>query len=222
MQRGFNSLRGRSWFTESEFDDVPRHSLIPAFNVLIFFTGHWMRRGRSWSFAIRSIAWTRRACPISIGWSRSSSRAAQHRMVQTSRGRMPRSWSDRAAIAARLSRDLTSFIAESLQQDPTTADRDPGPRSTPDRGLIVARSWPDHATIGALFEAKFKPIHPGFEATMPLSANRSHDALIPPPRTRQLPIIFGPILPLKSHVFLLCSLTFDWLVKKLSKFRERS
>ena len=38
MQRGFNSafLRGRSRFVESEFDDVAT-SLIPAFNILIYF-----------------------------------------------------------------------------------------------------------------------------------------------------------------------------------------
>ena len=51
-----------------------------------------------------------------------------------------RSSRDRAAIAARSNRDLTSFIAETLQSDPTAADRDPGPRSTPVRCLIVARS----------------------------------------------------------------------------------
>ena len=45
-----------------------------------------------------------------------------------------RSSHDRAAIAARSNRDLTSFIAESFQPDPTAADRDPGPRSWPDRG----------------------------------------------------------------------------------------
>ena len=43
-----------------------------------------------------------------------------------------------------------------------------------------------------------------------------------PTRTRQLPTIFGPILPLKSHVFLLCSSNFDRLVKKLSEFPGRS
>ena len=101
-----------------------------------------------------------------------------------------RSSHDRAAIAARSNHDITSFIAESFQPDPTAADRDPGPRSWPDRGLIVA-----------LFESKFKPIHPRFEATMPLSANRSHHALIPPPRTRQLPMIFGPIPLFKSMYF---------------------
>ena len=42
------------------------------------------------------------------------------------------------------------------------------------------------------------------------------------PRPHQLPTIVGPIFPLKTHVLLLCSLTFDRLVKKLSEFRARS
>ena len=71
-------------------------------------------------------------------------------------------------------------------------------RSNRDRGAIELRSsFPEHlehdrcsivvdhvkivAYFEALFEAKFKPIRPGFEATTPLSANRSHDALIPRP-----------------------------------------
>ena len=54
---------------------------------------------------------------------------------------------DRGPIEPRSSRDLASFIAESLQPDPTATDRDPGPRSMPDRGLIVALSWPDRGPI---------------------------------------------------------------------------
>ena len=194
------------------------------------YTGRWMRRGRSWSFAIRSIAWTRRECPISIGRSWSSSRAAQHRMVQTSRGRTPRSRSDRAAIAARSNRDRGTIEPRShiFHRRITPTGSDSGrprsrttidARSWPDRGLIVARSCLDRA----LFEAKFKAIHPGFQAKMPLSANRSHDALIPPPRTRQLPMIFGPILPLKSHVFpffVLQLLIDSW--RQLYEFQGRS
>ena len=37
----------------------------------------------------------------------------------------PRSSRDPAAIEARSNHDLTSFIAESLQPDPTAVDRDP-------------------------------------------------------------------------------------------------
>ena len=47
---------------------------------------------------------------------------------------------DRVPIGQRLSHDLTSFVAESLQPDQTAADRDPGPRLMPDRGPIVPRS----------------------------------------------------------------------------------
>ena len=64
-----------------------------------------------------------------------------------------RSRRDQSSIVPRLG---PSFVAESFQLEQTAADRDPGPRSTLDRGLIVARSWPDRATIGARFEAKFK------------------------------------------------------------------
>ena len=63
---------------------------------------------------------------------------------------------DRGAIEPRSSRDLTAFVAESFQPDQMAADRDPGQRLMLDRGLIVAQSWPDRATIGPLFEAKFK------------------------------------------------------------------
>ena len=57
---------------------------------------------------------------------------------------------------------------------------------------------------------------------MPRPRNRSHDALKRRPRPLQLATIFGSISSLKSHVLLLCSLTFDRLVKKISKFRGRS
>ena len=60
---------------------------------------------------------------------------------------------DRSSIVPRLG---PPFIAESFQPEQTAADRDQGPRSTLDRGLIVARSWPDRATIERRFEAKFK------------------------------------------------------------------
>ena len=42
------------------------------------------------------------------------------------------------------------------------------------------------------------------------------------PRPHQLPTIVGPISPLKTHVLLLCSSTFDRFVKELSEFRGRS
>ena len=91
-------------------------------------------------------------------------------------------------------------------------------RSWSDRYAIVARSPHDQGYP----IAKSRPIHPGFEATTPLNANRSHDASIPPPWPLQLPMILRPISPLKTHVVLHCSSTFDWFVKKLSEFWGRS
>ena len=83
----------------------------------------------------------------------------------------PRSRRDQAAIvdpsAWNLSHDHRAAVPENLEHDRRSI--------VVDRAKIVAY-------FEALFEAKFKPIQPGFEATMPLSANRSHDALIPLPR----------------------------------------
>ena len=55
-----------------------------------------------------------------------------------------------------------------------------GPRPTSDQdddcGPITVRSWPDRAEIRGLFEAKFKLLPRGFEATKPCKGNRFHDA----------------------------------------------
>ena len=53
----------------------------------------------------------------------------------------PRSRSDRAAIAARSSRNHSIFVGESSLVDRQAIDEGTGPRSWPDRGPIVARSW---------------------------------------------------------------------------------
>ena len=86
------------------------------------------------------------------------------------------------------------------------------------RGLIVTRSPHDWG----YFTAKSGHIQRGFDATKPPNGNRSHDASNPLPQPLQLPMIFGPTSSLKSHVFSLCSSTFDRFVKELSEFRERS
>ena len=56
---------------------------------------------------------------------------------------------DRGPIELRSSRDRTFSAAESILLEPTTIDGAPGSRSTHDRGLIAARSWPDHGAIVA-------------------------------------------------------------------------
>ena len=95
-------------------------------------------------------------------------------------------------------------------------------RSRPDRGAIVAE-------IAAKIVAKVKRNWSWNQADSsriwshdPCPKNRLHDAWKPLPRMLQLATIFVPISPLKTHVVLLCSLTFDRLVKKLSEFRGRS
>ena len=95
-------------------------------------------------------------------------------------------------------------------------------QSTHDQATITPRSGHDRVLIVGLFEAKFKPIHPGFEAITPLNANRSHDAPIPLPRPPLLPLKSGLIFPLKACISLLCCSTFDRFMKELSKFRGRS
>ena len=69
-----------------------------------------------------------------------------------------------STIAVRSNRDRGSFITES------------SPRSS--NGVywrikitIMARSRRDRGPIVVLFEAKFKPIHRGFEAIMPFNGN---------------------------------------------------
>ena len=63
---------------------------------------------------------------------------------------------DRGPIEPRSSRDRTSFITESIHDCQTTFSGESGPRSTPDRGPIVARSWSIVVKIVASFEANLK------------------------------------------------------------------
>ena len=95
--------------------------------------------------------------------------------------------------------------------------------------MIDAQLWSivaDHAKIVAFFEspfeAKFKPNQPGFETTMPLSANCSHDAATDAHDSLHHSQFQAQFLSLKSHVLLHCFGTFDRFVKELSEFRGRS
>ena len=129
-------------------------SLIPAFNILIYFfrTGvlpfaTWKHRERP--IFIKRMGMIRRT--IFIGRSPPSggltSRlgaldreiAVVHLLEAPSDDedktwKNPRSRSDRAAIAARSSRDHTSFIGESSPVDRQAIDEGSGPRSSRDRG----------------------------------------------------------------------------------------
>ena len=99
--------------------------------------------GDAWSLLVRPISIVRTA----VNRAEHDDCADQNRLdlnptAQTNRGRTPRSRSDRTAIAARSSRDRRVDVGESLPVDQTAIDGRPGPRSWPDRGAIVARSWP--------------------------------------------------------------------------------
>ena len=83
-----------------------------------------------------------------------------HRTTENNCGRTPRSRSDQTAIAARSSRDRGFCIVESPLLDRTTINGDPGPRSTPDCGPIVARSWLNRGSL----EEKLRLIHHQIEA----------------------------------------------------------
>ena len=68
-----------------------------------------------------------------------------HRTARKTHGRSPRSWHDRTAIAVRSSRDCDSFMAESPPQSLEgihwRIEITINPRSWPNRGVIVIRSW---------------------------------------------------------------------------------
>ena len=74
-----------------------------------------------------------------------------------------------STIAARSSRDWGDYVVESLPFKRMMIIKASMPRSMPDRGLIVARSWPDRGgkrgPIVVVLEGKLKPSHHGIQAT---------------------------------------------------------
>ena len=87
-----------------------------------------------------------------------------------------------------------------------------------DRGRSRRKAWPGRNGNHGEIKAKSWPIsklrrHPKESLPLPIK---------PPPRSPSIALDFGPISPLKTHVLLLCSSTFDRFVKELSKFRGRS
>ena len=115
---------------------------------------------------------------------------------------------DRAAIAARSSRDRTSLVVESSPIDRQAIDEGSGPRSWPDRGAIVARSWRKSWLFGRQIQAKLTPIRCGIEATIyahgiapSTPSNRLHDRL-------HRPRFSSPISLLKKPCILLLFFNF--------------
>ena len=137
-----------------------------------------------------------------------------------------------STIAARSNRDRGAIEPRSVffQRHHISKRSENDQRLT--RTSIEARSWPDRGPIVGLLEAKIADIlkrnRSKIEAdSKPIRKLRLH-VMKPPPRrmetastTAPSPTISGLILSLKTHV-LLCSSTFDRLVKKLSEFRGRS
>ena len=144
------------------------------------------------------------------------------RTATTNRGRTPRSRPDRAAIAARSSRNHTPFVVESIPRLLSSSFEESGARSTLDRGRswsIARRTWP---ILKLSFEAKFKPFRRGFEATTHAQGSASTTLENRPHERVNCLWSSGQFPSLKACISLLCSSTFDRLVKKLSEFRGRS
>ena len=130
-------------------------------------------------------------------------------------GRTPRSRFDRAAIAARSSRDWGAYMVESPPFEWRAIDERPGPRSWRDRGPIVG-----------LFEAEIKADLDEIEAMIVINGSSPlHDRSWPSIRLHDRvnrPRSSGQFPSLKACISLLCSSTFDRFMKELSEFRGRS
>ena len=123
------------------------------------------------------------------------------------------SWKN-STIATRSSRDQGANVVESPPSYQTATDRDSGSRLTHDRGSIVAKIVVFFRLIRSHNDAHSMPIGkprcrpkeslPRPSKTASMTASMTHE--------------IGQISSLKIHVFLLCSSTFDRLVKKLSEF----
>ena len=124
----------------------------------------------------------------------------EHRTATTSRGRTPPSRPDRAAIAARSSRNHTPFVVESipwlsiniLSRIWSTIDA----RSWSDRG----RSWSTTAIIVVKMKQKSWPIRGKSWSCDVAPRNRSHDPCRPPPWSPPLPTFSGLIPSLKACI----------------------
>ena len=137
-----------------------------------------------------------------------------HRTAQTLHGRTPRSRCNRAAIAHHSSWNLLhdhrmAIVGASV------------PRSTPDRGPIMADRGENRGYSEAKLKLNSPPIRRGIEATIyahGIAPSTPSNCLHDPSIAHD----FGLIFPLKACISLLCCSTFDRFMKKLSEFRGRS
>ena len=106
-----------------------------------------LHRSNGWWWTLPTIT----AYEIARSWP--SPHLKRYRTATKTRGRTPRSRSDRTAIATQSSHNRGNFGVESLPWDRTAVDYSPVPQSTPDRDPIVARSWPDRGENGGQSEA---------------------------------------------------------------------
>ena len=123
---------------------------------LIFVYRRWMWRGRSGSFAIRSIAWTRRKCLIFIGrlgFSSCRSPSDGGEASWKNAAIAVRSNRDRTTIALRSSDDCTPSAAESPPDDRRSTRTKIMARSRRDRGPIAARSCRKSSLFRSKIEA---------------------------------------------------------------------
>ena len=145
-----------------------------------------------------------------------------HRTMKKAHGRTPRSRWDQTAIAVRSSRDRGSFSVESERRFFHLIGRRSTDDQDHDRRTIVARSRRDRGVIVVPLKQKLRRNYHKSGSHDTARGNRFHDPAKPLPRPLQLPTIIRLIFSLKTHVFSLCSSTFDRFMKELSEFRGRS
>ena len=125
-----------------------------------------------------------------------------HRTAERTRGRNPRSWCDRTAIAVRSSPNRGSFSAKSRELSFPVIRMAiawaPTSRSKGDCGPIAAGSWHDRGAIVAPIEAESRPIYRQFRSHDIVNWNRFHNPCKPLPRPHQSATLFGLNFPLKS------------------------
>ena len=167
--------------------------------------------------------------PSDGGWSSKlwtmRSRDRDHPFTWSAIGRLRRhveELHDRGPIEPQSSHDRGPYAMESSPSIKTTTDGDLGSWLTHDRGPIVTRSWRKTWSFWGYFEAKSKCISSRSGSHDAAPRNRSHYFGKPPPRPLLLATISSQFPSLKACISLLCSSTFDRLMKKLSEFRGRS